>query len=199
MLRAATRPSEGRARQVVAEPAPQRLPGVVDHQVDAVQPAPDHEGPAGAVPQPAEQHRDHQVGVAARRAAPVAAERDVEVVAQEARQRDVPAAPEVDDVDRLVGAVEVDREADVEHQRRGRSPCRSSRRSRSRAGRCRRARRPRPRTGSGRRRPAPRRTPASRRPAMPSASTTFLASPIDEDAEAEREVVEVRGGRSRGS
>jgi hypothetical protein len=46
----------------------------------------------------------------------VAAERDVEVAQQEARQRDVPAAPEVDDVDRLVGAVEVDRQAHVHHQ-----------------------------------------------------------------------------------
>ena len=36
-------------------------------QIEAVQPAPDDERPVGAVPQAAEQHRDHQV---ARRCAP---------------------------------------------------------------------------------------------------------------------------------
>ena len=47
----------------------------------------------------------------------VAAERDVEVVAQPARQRHVPAPPEVLERQRPVGGVEVLREADAEQQR----------------------------------------------------------------------------------
>src|ERR1017187_4249259 len=54
--------------------------------------------PCAASHDPAEQHRDHQVHVAAELAAPVAAERDVEVVAQESRERHVPAPPEIGDV-----------------------------------------------------------------------------------------------------
>ena len=45
--------------------------------------APEHERPAGAVPQPAEHHCDHQVHVASRRTPSVSAERNVEIVAQE--------------------------------------------------------------------------------------------------------------------
>ena len=48
----------GRSRRGAAQP--------VDAQVQPVQPAPDHEGPAGAVPQAAEQHREHQVAVGPR-------------------------------------------------------------------------------------------------------------------------------------
>ena len=46
---------------------PPRGPAIEQHlvhgQVTAVQRAPDDEGPVGAVPQPAEQHRQHQVAV----------------------------------------------------------------------------------------------------------------------------------------
>ena len=37
--------------------------------------------PCSAMPQPAEQHRDHQIAADEQRAAPVAAERDVQVIA----------------------------------------------------------------------------------------------------------------------
>ena len=43
-------------------------PHVVDHQQDAVERAPDDEGPAGAVPQAAEHHGEERVDV--RRAGP---------------------------------------------------------------------------------------------------------------------------------
>ncbi len=82
-----------------------------------VEGAPEHERPGGPVPEPAEQHRDHQVAVGASRAAAVAAERDVEVVAQEARQGHVPAPPEVAEAGRPVGAVEVLREDEAHQQR----------------------------------------------------------------------------------
>ena len=92
-------------------------PGVVDAQIHAVQRAPGDEGPARAVPQAAEQHGEHEVAVAHEPPGTVAAERDVEVVAQEGRQRHVPAPPEFDDVGGFVGRVEVDRQDDAEHAR----------------------------------------------------------------------------------
>ena len=61
-------------------------PGMIDAKVKAMQRAPDDKGPGGAVPEAAEQHRDHQVHIAQQRAMAVAAERNVEIVAQELRQ-----------------------------------------------------------------------------------------------------------------
>ena len=89
----------------------------LDDQADAVDAAPHHERPRRAVPQAAEQHREHEVPVRVPAAAAVAAEGDVEVVAQPARQRHVPAAPEVLQAQGDVGRVEVRREADAEEQR----------------------------------------------------------------------------------
>ncbi|KDA51785.1 hypothetical protein L963_1498 [Leuconostoc mesenteroides subsp. cremoris T26] len=93
------------------------IPQVIDGQEGAVQRAPQHEGPGGAVPQAAEQHRDEEIHVAAPRPLAIASQRHVEVVAQEGRQRDVPAAPELDDVGRLVGRIEVERQAHAQAQR----------------------------------------------------------------------------------
>ena len=50
---------------------------------------------------------------------PVAAQGDIDIVPEEAAERHVPAPPEIGDVQRLVGRVEVDGQADVEHERRG--------------------------------------------------------------------------------
>lgn len=47
----------------------------------------------------------------------VASQRIKQVVAQESGQRDVPAQPELDDAVGFVGRIEVNRQADVEHQR----------------------------------------------------------------------------------
>lgn len=93
------------------------VPEVVDHQEHAVQRAPDHEGPGGAVPEAAQQHREEQVQVAPGRPLAVAAQRHVEIVAQEVRQRDVPAPPEFDDVGRLVGRAEIQRKLHAQAQR----------------------------------------------------------------------------------
>ncbi len=68
------------------------------------------------MPQTAQHHRDHDVAHGARLAAGAAPERDVEVVAQPARQRHVPAAPEVLEVARRVGRVEVLGEPEAEQQ-----------------------------------------------------------------------------------
>ena len=90
---------------------------VLDDQGDAVQEAPEDERPAGAVPEPAEHHGEHQVHVGARAALAVAAERDVQVVAQPARQRHVPAAPELLHRARRVRRVEVVRQLEPQQQR----------------------------------------------------------------------------------
>ena len=111
---------------------------VPDNQVDAVQAAPDDEVPGGAVPQAAEQHREHQVHVGADGALPVAAERDVQVVAQPARQRHVPAPPELLDRPRAVGPVEVLRELEPEQLRDADRDVGVAARSRSRSARRRR-------------------------------------------------------------
>ena len=133
----------------------------------------------------------HQVDVAPDRAVAAAAERDVEVVAQEARQGDVPAPPEVDDAGRLVGRAKLsgrwmpnsrDRpiamsrvagEVEVELERVGQR--RRSRRRPGRVGACGRAK------ASG------------TKPATPSASTTFLNSPMTKMVRPDGEVVGAAG------
>ena len=89
----------------------------LDDETHAVDATPHHERPRRAVPQAADQHREHEVAVRVPPTAAVAAERDVEVVAQPARQRHVPAPPEVLQAQGDVRRVEVRREADAEEQR----------------------------------------------------------------------------------
>ena len=79
--------------------------------------APDQEIPTGAVPQSAEQHGQHQVAVGAPGAVAAAAERNVQIVAQPAGERDVPAPPEVGDAGGQVRAAEIDREMKAEQLR----------------------------------------------------------------------------------
>lgn len=76
-------------------------PGSVGHEKQAAQAAPDDKIPCR--PEHAQQHRRHPVGAAPCRAAPVAAKRDVDILAREPTQRDVRATPKEGDVRRLVG------------------------------------------------------------------------------------------------
>ena len=62
-------------------PGEMTLPDMRDQQIEAVQAAPDDERVIGAVPEAAEQHGGHEIDRAMRLAAPVAAERNVDVVA----------------------------------------------------------------------------------------------------------------------
>ena len=78
---------------------------------------PEQEGEVGPVPEAAQHHRDDEVAALLGLTAPVAAERDVEVVAEPARQRHVPAPPELLDGGRGVGAVEVVGEPDPQEHR----------------------------------------------------------------------------------
>ena len=77
--------------------------------------APQKEVPRGAVPDARQAPHDHGVQHEARRAHAVAAERDVHVVAEEAAERHVPAAPELRGRLRRVGVVEVARVLEAHH------------------------------------------------------------------------------------
>src|SRR5437870_4356533 len=79
--------------------------------------APEHEVVAGPVPESAEQHRQEKVSVLFDPAFAIAAERYVKVVAQPAGERDMPAPPELRDVRRAVGVVEVFRQFEAEETR----------------------------------------------------------------------------------
>src|SRR5262249_28762758 len=99
-------------------PAERRaLPQAVRCESEAVVQAPEPEVPRRAVPQAAEEHRDRQVHGLHEQAAPPAAQRDVDVVADPARQRDVPALPELGDVARDVGVPEVRWQLEPQHAR----------------------------------------------------------------------------------
>ena len=77
--------------------------------------APDDEVPARAVPQTAQEEHQDEVAVHPSRADAVAAERDVQVIAEPRRERDVPAAPELLDGVGDVRPPEVLGEPEAEH------------------------------------------------------------------------------------
>jgi len=77
-------------------------------QIRPVQTTPDDEGPVRAVPQPAHQEHYHQVAQPAPYRHPVAAKRDVEVILEPARERDMPAFPELRYRLRKIGSPEID-------------------------------------------------------------------------------------------
>src|SRR6185436_8831964 len=80
-----------------------------------VQTAPKDKIPRRTMPQPTKQHRYNQVCAASRRSLPVAAQSDIDMIAQEAAECDVPASPELGDVSCLVRRREVEREMHVEN------------------------------------------------------------------------------------
>src|SRR5690606_33828226 len=98
---------------VAAEPPPLR-PRLVQRERQPVNGPPNNEGPRGTMPKPAEEHRERQVAIGGEASASISAERDIEVVAQPARERDVPATPEVRDVTRKGGEAEVLHQLDPE-------------------------------------------------------------------------------------
>ena len=59
-------------------------------------------------------HRRHLVDIGAQLAFAIAAERNVQVVAQRARQADVPATPEFAGIARKIGKVEIERQLEPE-------------------------------------------------------------------------------------
>ena len=121
--RKSTQPTITTSRKVHARAAAPRTGSLrakagraLDDQQAAVVGAPDDERPGRAVPEAGQQEDDEQVAVGRGAAAPVAAERDVDVVAEPARERHVPAPPEVGDRLRAeYGPVEVLGKPEAEH------------------------------------------------------------------------------------
>ena len=97
-----------------SQPPPGRFPGgaseIAADDVTPVQKTPRDESPTRAVPQPAQDENDENVPVKLGRAAPVAAERNVNVIPEPGRKRDVPAPPKIRD-----GAGEI-RHIEIPHQ-----------------------------------------------------------------------------------
>src|SRR5207249_2737633 len=90
---AAAPDSVGELRQ--AEPLAARPAPVFEREKAPVDGAPDDERPRGAVPQSPEQEGEEEVAVRPRLTAAVADDRDVDVVAEPARQRQLPSSSAV--------------------------------------------------------------------------------------------------------
>src|SRR5262249_11185435 len=86
-----------------------------EDQERPVEEAPDHERPAGAVPETAEKKDGDQVDIRAAGRATAATQRHVEIITEPGGQRHVPAAPKPLDGVRDVGPSEVLGEPEAEH------------------------------------------------------------------------------------
>src|SRR3954468_25085392 len=89
---------------------PSAGPVPMDDQRYPVQTAPDHKRPRAAVPESAEQHRDHDVAIHEPRRPAISAERNVEIITEPGRKADVPAMPEIGNVPGEIGKPEIDRQ-----------------------------------------------------------------------------------------
>ena len=98
------------------KPVPLAAEETVEHAGGSVEQAPEQEEPACAVPEAAGQEDDHEVQAGADRTPAAAAQREVDIIGQEAGEGDVPALPELPDIHALVRGVEVHGDADVEHE-----------------------------------------------------------------------------------
>ena len=92
-------------------------PDAMPRQRKTMQGAPQHKCPRRAVPEAAQQEGDEQVAQGPSRAPAVATQRNVQIIAEPAGQRDVPAPPEVLYIRGLVGGIKVPRQMDIEEQR----------------------------------------------------------------------------------
>src|SRR5688572_21242629 len=72
--------------------------------------------PPCSVPDTAKQHRYQKIGVTPNWTPPITAKGDIKVIAKNARERDLPATPQIDDVRGAVWGVEVIRQTNIEEQ-----------------------------------------------------------------------------------
>jgi len=91
-------------------------PEPVQADEQPVQQPPQHESPGRSMPEAADDHGKGRCQQSSGKAVAVAAQRDIDVVAQEPGQRPVPALPEVGDADRLIRGIEVLRQSNAEQQ-----------------------------------------------------------------------------------
>src|SRR5207253_5303052 len=108
---------------IAGQPTVQPFAGPAQHgavigangQAQPVIQAPDQKVPRRPVPQPAQGEGKQPVETFAYHAVPAAPNGDVDVIADPAAQRDVPAAPEVGQVGGQIRPIEVCRQAHTEH------------------------------------------------------------------------------------
>ena len=81
----------------------------------AVESAPENEVPFRTVPETTDDHDNRQIEVGSAFAFAISAERDVEVVAQDGGERDVPAAPKFGDALGAVRRIKISWEFETEH------------------------------------------------------------------------------------
>ena len=116
--RNSTQPTTARRNVVVPGRRREARPGLgerpVQGQEQRVVSAPGDESPVRTMPEPTQQHRDEDVPVRLDLTVAATAHGDVQVVAQDRRQGDVPAAPEIGRVPGLVRRCEVLRQAESE-------------------------------------------------------------------------------------
>src|SRR5436853_2909674 len=87
------------------------------HQRETVQSTPDHKCPGAAVPETTEQHRDHDVAINEPGRPAISAERNVKIIAEPARETDVPAMPEVGNARREIRETKIDGQLVTEEAR----------------------------------------------------------------------------------
>ena len=92
------------------------IPYAMHNESRSVHDTPENKGPRRAVPQTAEKEGEEKVAEHPFLAFSVAAQRDIQIVAEPARKRDVPAPPEILDIRGLVWRIEVPRQFDPEHE-----------------------------------------------------------------------------------
>src|SRR6266404_3719706 len=102
-------------------------PFAMDHQRDTMERTPNDKRPCAAVPQAAQDHRDHDISIHEPARAAVPPQRNVKIIAQPTREADVPAMPEVANIMRGVGKSKIDREFVAEEPRAGDGHVRVSR------------------------------------------------------------------------
>src|SRR5205085_3573425 len=73
----------------VRKHVPPMRPRAMDDQRHAMQSAPDHKRPCAAVPEAADQHRDHDVAINEPGSPTISSQRNVKIIAQPARETDV--------------------------------------------------------------------------------------------------------------
>src|SRR6266446_5788025 len=98
-----------------------RPPAQRQNNCQSLQRTPEHEIPACAMPQSAEHHRENDGSAVLRHRVSSAGEAYIgegnkDVIAQESRQRHVPALPEFQDAARPKGRIEIERQLDAENQ-----------------------------------------------------------------------------------
>src|SRR5438067_3179102 len=101
-------------RKDVAPPAPRAM----QNERHAMQSPPNHERPRATVPEAAEPPRDHDVAGNEPGSPAISSQRNVKIIAQPARETDVPPMPEVRNVRREIREAEIDRQLIAEQARR---------------------------------------------------------------------------------